>query len=685
MKIFASVTPPQGQASNTRRGTRARAAWLMMALLLLLLCCIGFGACLVLDSSRETRLNTLERHMSMQAQHRVASLTVWFGGLQKTLEAFTSSDVVRLFASEASAFKEGGLEKQTNFMRSQLADFRNRLRLVGAALFLDERSATLMSGETLPPSAALSQDLGTVLKTGKGLVRPIRLDLQQNPVLDVLTPVFAPRYVDATGRKCVAVLLVSVDVADEVRKSPSGADGAFSRIMQYVDGSMWLTPGQSAYVLRLGPAWNPGAAAEGLPLAVRELPLSRGGVERVYSRGFAVPDLPWFVVQLLPRDAFEDGYEEFRRSVIIVSVLLSVLMALLLLMLWWWLFERHEQRAAKELRGLYKIVNRQKLLLEGINASIEDGIVLCSTSGHIVYVNDAFVAMSGEPAASLQNRDCSSLLAAELAQSLHDTLHGTLRSNKTLRTMETLTLQGKTRHYQLICTPFRAAPNAVVDTADGGAGVVLVYRDVTELVTLQERNQTMLTNTVQAFVRAVEAADEYLHGHSANISTLSSALARHMGLDNAATLVTAAQLSQVGMIRLPRKLLSKAGAFTAEERAEMEKHVSYALSALQDIDFGMPVQLAIGHMHERMDGSGYPLKLSGDAICVEGRILAVASTFCAMLRPRSYRKGLALDEALQLLDKSAAQYDARVLAALRAFLACDEGQHFLDTLKVKTQ
>lgn len=126
--------------------------------------------------------------------------------------------------------------------------------------------------------------------------------------------------------------------------------------------------------------------------------------------------------------------------------------------------------------------------------------------------------------------------------------------------------------------------------------------------------------------------------------------------------------------------MSKAAAFTQEERAQMEKHVEYALSALEGIDFGIPVQQAISHMYERLDGSGYPHKLCGDAISVEGRILAVASTFCAMLRPRSYRTSLTMEEAWKLLHKDAPKYDARVFEALHAFLDTEEGQAFLGTL-----
>lgn len=111
------------------------------------------------------------------------------------------------------------------------------------------------------------------------------------------------------------------------------------------------------------------------------------------------------------------------------------------------------------------------------------------------------------------------------------------------------------------------------------------------------------------------------------------------------TLRTAANLSQIGMIQLPRELLTKTGMLTPEERSRLEKHVDYARDALEGIDFGMPVLEAITQMHERLDGSGYP------GVCtatpsVWTAASCVAGTFCAMLRPRSYRQARNVGEAL---------------------------------------
>lgn len=141
---------------------------------------------------------------------------------------------------------------------------------------------------------------------------------------------------------------------------------------------------------------------------------------------------------------------------------------------------------------------------------------------------------------------------------------------------------------------------------------------MTELALAQQRAQLMVTQAVNAFVRAIEAVDAYLRGHSDFTAQLAVLLARQLGRDDPetlATLRTAAKLSQLGMIQLPKELLTKSGSLTPDERAQLERHVDYAREALAGIDFGLPVLEAMTQMHERLDGSGYPDHLQGENIC----------------------------------------------------------------------
>lgn len=85
-------------------------------------------------------------------------------------------------------------------------------------------------------------------------------------------------------------------------------------------------------------------------------------------------------------------------------------------------------------------------------------------------------------------------------------------------------------------------------------------------------------------------------------------------------------------------------------------------------------------MNEFMDGSGYPEKLHGNEIGICGRILSVANTFCALIRPRSYRNAKSVDVALNILESESAKYDQHVVHALREYLKTPAGEKFVRSL-----
>jgi len=70
----------------------------------------------------------------------------------------------------------------------------------------------------------------------------------------------------------------------------------------------------------------------------------------------------------------------------------------------------------------------------------------------------------------------------------------------------------------------------------------------------------------------------------------------------------------------------------------------------KDIDFPWPVATMVRQHHERLDGSGYPQGLKGDAICLEARILGVADTVDAMSAHRPYRPALGIEKALTVIE-----------------------------------
>jgi HD-GYP domain-containing protein (c-di-GMP phosphodiesterase class II) len=125
----------------------------------------------------------------------------------------------------------------------------------------------------------------------------------------------------------------------------------------------------------------------------------------------------------------------------------------------------------------------------------------------------------------------------------------------------------------------------------------------------------------------------------------------------------------VGKIAVPAEILSKPTRLSPAEFAIVKTHAQQGYEILKDIDFPWPIAQTVWQHHERLDGSGYPQGLHGDAICLEARILAVADVVESMSTHRPYRPALGIEAAFaELRAKSGTLYDTAIVdACIRLF------------------
>jgi putative nucleotidyltransferase with HDIG domain len=165
---------------------------------------------------------------------------------------------------------------------------------------------------------------------------------------------------------------------------------------------------------------------------------------------------------------------------------------------------------------------------------------------------------------------------------------------------------------------------------------------------------------------ALETKDPYTHGHSTRVEHLATKTAQRLGLkvDEVDTLRLAAQLHDVGKIRVPSRVLRKPGKLTEDERSLVQEH---SVVGAWMVSRGVPnpvVVESIRHHHERWDGRGYPDGLEGQSIPMFARIIAVVDAYDAMTSTRPYRPSLDRSEALQELRIEAGnQFDPIVVDA----------------------
>lgn len=182
----------------------------------------------------------------------------------------------------------------------------------------------------------------------------------------------------------------------------------------------------------------------------------------------------------------------------------------------------------------------------------------------------------------------------------------------------------------------------------------------------REEYREMLFNTVRSLVAAIEAKDPSARGHSERVYRLAILVGRRLGLPDEAlpNLSWAALLHDIGKLAISSALLCDPDTLSPEDFETIKTHPERGCRLLEPILQLRGTLPAIRHHHERFDGSGYPEGLSGEAIPLEARILAIADTYEAILSSRAYREAAAPQEALAFIQGEAGtRFDPRIVAA----------------------
>lgn len=177
--------------------------------------------------------------------------------------------------------------------------------------------------------------------------------------------------------------------------------------------------------------------------------------------------------------------------------------------------------------------------------------------------------------------------------------------------------------------------------------------------------------SVTALARTTEARDPYTAGHQRRVGILASHIGHRLGMSDHEVdgLRVAGTLHDLGKIGVPAEILTRPGRLTDAEMQLIRTHPSVGAQILEGIEYPWPVRDVVLQHHERLDGSGYPLGLQGDQICLEARIVAVADVIEAMTTMRPYRAELGLQAAIsEVVAHRGTHYDPDVVDAAVAVL-----------------
>lgn len=247
---------------------------------------------------------------------------------------------------------------------------------------------------------------------------------------------------------------------------------------------------------------------------------------------------------------------------------------------------------------------------------------------------------------------------------------------RTLITM--LSQQGFLKNYELCLkkkdgTLIWVLENVSLVEEDGQKVVEGALIDITERKKMEKhlsesviKLQKTFEGIIEAMAKAIEMKDPHTAGHVRRVGKLAKAIAEEMGLEEEKTqaIYLTGLIHDIGKLHIPAEILTKPGTLNEIEYKLIKVHSEMGYKILENIDFSWPISKIIIQHHERLDGSGYPMGLKNDEICLEARILAVADVVEAMVSHRPYREAPGIELALNEIKKnSGILYDQKVVKA----------------------
>lgn len=179
------------------------------------------------------------------------------------------------------------------------------------------------------------------------------------------------------------------------------------------------------------------------------------------------------------------------------------------------------------------------------------------------------------------------------------------------------------------------------------------------LVSIESLRETRL-QVIHRLGRAAEYKDNETGLHVIRMSHYAKeiALAAGMGTNDADELLNAAPMHDIGKIGIPDFILQKPGKLTPDEWEIMKTHTSIGATIIGEDNSNLlkiAHAIALNH-HEKWDGSGYPNGLSGEAIPIEARIVAIADVFDALTSVRPYKTAWSIEAATRYIQEESGRH-----------------------------
>jgi len=314
----------------------------------------------------------------------------------------------------------------------------------------------------------------------------------------------------------------------------------------------------------------------------------------------------------------------------------------------------------------------QRAYFQQLFENSPEGIAILDKKERIVAVNEGFQEIFQYGLNEIKGKYINDVIVPGYLAGEASTLTQAVQQQKYVRTeTKRKRKDGTTVHVALLGFP------VIINKRP--EGVIAVYKDVTdkkkaeeELQQNYEKLRKSMESTILAMSKIMEVRDAYTAGHQQRVAKLACKIAEEMGLskERVESIRVAGILHDIGKIYIPSDILNRPNKLLEDEFRIVMTHPKVAYDILKDVEFPWAVAKIVLQHHERINGSGYPVGLTGDEILLEAKILGVADVVEAMSHHRPYRPALGVEKALEEIEyNKGILYDPAVAGACAKLFA----------------
>jgi len=303
----------------------------------------------------------------------------------------------------------------------------------------------------------------------------------------------------------------------------------------------------------------------------------------------------------------------------------------------------------------YQKIKESEVRFRSLSENAPDIIYTLGIKGEFTYINPAIETILGYKSEEILGKYFGDIARKEDALRYDKAFQEVRNGKQTIKEDIVILIHkdGSERYFSISGAPSFDSKNSFI-------GLVGILKDLTdirksemELKRSFEKLESVMSSTIDAISIIVESRDPYTAGHQRRVTQLATAIAGDMGLsaEKIDLIRMGSLIHDIGKIYIPAEILTKPTRLNDIELSLIKSHPLVGYNILKQVDFIPAIVDMVYQHHEKLDGSGYPLGISGDEILLESRIITVADMVEAMASHRPYRAAMGTKAALEKIKQ----------------------------------